>query len=382
MKLTHKIIKLLFSLCVILIAQNVFGQREIQSYEDMFTYDYALKYCLNLPIIEEFPDYWFLENFKAPAGIKSIEMYPYDDRVISKRYPTGTFKIKEQYISTKDFKVIHIYDPKNGFLKKTLLFPLNESIKNNDSILYKTYNYKIDEKHILIDVSYPNSEDMQAQYLYKKKTNNLVHIINNKRDTVYFSYKNTDIENFDLTVMEIKSTNIHYQITDSIFKNNSENYLNYTHSQEFYNNSNNGSTWLLTRKLHVNSKYVSSSKTEWNDDLISLNIETEYYRQDIKLKFASNKTINNIKIERNPVLNWGNNYLRIKKYLGLWYNEVKTYSPTSDMSFSLIKKSQKMWQSYMYGLKKTNSERSTKTGRIKIKKGNIYQNHEPLIIYN
>ncbi|WP_430613211.1 hypothetical protein [Flavobacterium sp. JP2137] len=380
MKLTHKIIKLLFSLCVILIGQNVFGQREIQPYEDMFTYDYALKYCLNLPIIEEFPDYWFIENFKAPAGIKSIEMYPYDDRVISKRYPSGTYKIKEKYISTQDFKVIHIYDPKNGFLKKTLLFPLNKSIKNNDSILYKTYNYKIDEKHILIDVSYPNSEDMHAQYLYKKETNNLVHLINNKRDTIYFSYKNTDIENFDLAVMEIKSKNIHYQITDSIFKNNSENHLNFTHSQEFYNN--NGSTLLLTSKLNVNSKYVSSSKTEWNDDLISLNIETEYYRQDIKLTFASNKTINNIKIERNPVLNWGNNYLRIKKLFGLWYKEVKTYSPTSDMSFSLIKKSQKMWQSYMYGLKKINSERSTKTGKIKIKEGNIYQNNEPLIIYN
>ncbi len=379
MKLTHKIIKLLFSLCVILIRQNAFRQREIQPYEDMFTYDYALKYCLNLPIIEEFPDYWFIENFKAPPGIKSIEMYPYDDRVISKRYPSGTFKIKEKYISTKDFKVIHLYDPKNGFLIRTLLFPINKDINNNDSILYKTYNYKIDEKHILIDVLYPNSDDMQAQYLYEKKTTNLVHLINNKKDTVYFSYKNTDIENFDQAVMEIKSTNIHYQITDLIFRNNSENYLNFTHSQKSYNN---GSTLLLTRKLNINSKYVSNSNTKWNDSLVNINIDTEYDRQDIKLTFAPNKTIINIKIERKPIWNFTNNYIRIKKLFGLWHKEVKTFSSTSDMNFNLIKKSQKVWQSYMYGLKKANSERSTKTGKIKIKKGNIYQNNEPLIIYN
>lgn len=380
MKLTHKIIKLVFSLCVIFLGQNAFGQREIQPYEDSFTYDYALKYSLNLPIIEEFPDYWFIDNFKAPTGIKSIEMYPYDDRVISKRYPNGTFKIKEKYISINDFKLIHIYDLKNGFLKKTLLFPLKKDINNNDSILYETYNYKIDEKHILIDVLYPNSDDMQVQYLYEKKTNNLVHLINNKRDTVYFSYKNTDIENFDQVVMEIKGTNIHYQITDLILRNNSEDHLNFTHSQKTYNN--NGSTLLLTRNLNINSKYVSSSNTKWNDSLVIINIDTEYNNQDIELTFTPNKTINNIKIERKPIRNYTNNYLRIKKLFGLWHKEVKTFSSRSDMNFNLIKKSQKVWQSYMYRLKKTNSERGTKTDKIKIKKGNIYQNNEPLIIYN
>ncbi|MBB1151124.1 hypothetical protein H4K35_13560 [Myroides sp. NP-2] len=378
MKIIKNILKLSYILGILLIGQNVLAQREIQPYEDSFTYDYALKYCLNLPIIEEFPDYWFIENFKAPKGIKSIEMYPYDNRVISKRYPSVTMKIKEKYISIKDFKLVHIYDLENGFLKKTLLFPLNRDINHNDSILYKTYNLKIDEKHILIDVSYPNSDDMQAQYLYEKKTNNLIYLINNKRDTVYFLYKNTGVKNLDQVVMEIKSSNINYQITDLIVRNNFDNLLNLNNLKK----SNNDSTLFFSKKLNVNSKYVSSSTTEWNDDSIRLNIDTEYYRQDIKLKFASNKTINNIKIERNPVLNWGNNYLRIKKLFGLWYKEVKTYSPTSDMSFSLVKKFQKMWQSYMYGLKKTNVERRTKTGKIKIVKGNIYQNHEPLIIYN
>src|SRR5690554_6932623 len=115
-----KYIKISFVLFFIFtIGENAYSQREIQPFENQFTYDYALKYYGNLNMKNSLKNNWyalyfFLENFKASPGIKHIEegnMAYLDD-------------VHYKYSSKRNY-----YYNEQGFLNKIVMITW---VKNND----------------------------------------------------------------------------------------------------------------------------------------------------------------------------------------------------------------------------------------------------------
>src|SRR5690554_5491861 len=107
---------IIFTLCVV---NKSYAQREIHPLESMFTYEYALKYYANAGIRDfiekEFgTTYFFLDNFKVPLGIKSIER-------ISKYY---------------------YYNQENGFLEKSIEIARNEENEKSKEEKIIEYSYR------------------------------------------------------------------------------------------------------------------------------------------------------------------------------------------------------------------------------------------------
>lgn len=184
MKFTYKIITITFLVGILLFTTKGFSQREISPFEEMFTYDYALKYYSNIGVMEEIPDYWFLENFRAPTGVKSIEESP--------TYPEYSV-IKKPYLSSRQDKKKHHYNLNNGFVEQTQLLIASTEIPSCTDTITFDYEYLFDEKQIVI-----NTENKQSLYLnhkqfvFDKQTKNLLLLVVNKKDSTFFNYNLKD----------------------------------------------------------------------------------------------------------------------------------------------------------------------------------------------
>ncbi len=330
MKLIHKIIKLVFSLCVIFLGQSVFGQREIQPYEDSFTYEYALKYYSNLPVREFFPEYFFLENFKAPKGVKIIE-------------DSFNIKLDNYYMRSTPMgaKDIHIFNSENGFMQKTLRY-YTRDIKNNEAPnpeLLKEFTYIFDSNTIKINVvmSYDKSS---TEYIFDNKTEHLTHIIKNYKDTVFFTYSKVDA--FELET---------YRDNDSIHFHKSSISHGRTTNLNFFANK------LIKKETNKHELYIKSE------------FENGYYDKmhfKIYLLFSSDKR-----------LQYFGSIMHRRLSSDLMTHDTKDFwrkrgfFDGKDSNMSLKRKKNKSF-SLIYNFEKNDNFKPFQRGIIRFKQNNIY----------
>lgn len=182
------------------------AQREIHPLEPTFTYDYAFKYYGNLTL----GDYWSLDNFKAPKGVKSIEQYEsfFHDSARSRAVHYYEWK-----------KRIYYYNKDTGFLEGTTTID-----RYNKKVLAQAYKYKTDSLHLIINVEHFSFDEKSnkavqqtvQQYIYDLKTENLIKIIYHKNTKNEQSIRYTYDENQkDLIDIKIDSTSTKQKISIS-----------------------------------------------------------------------------------------------------------------------------------------------------------------------
>ncbi|MEG0917051.1 MAG: hypothetical protein RSF68_08565 [Myroides sp.] len=177
------------------------AQREIHPLEPTFTYDYALKYYGNLTL----GDYWSLDNFKAPKGVKSIKQY-------ESFYDWNDFyRSRDRMLNGE--KKIYYYNKDTGFLERSIYLERNHKMKSTHF-----YSYKTDSLHLTISIknNYFAREfsTNTIQYIYDLKTENLLEIRynNDNKDFIKYTY---DKNQKDLTGVEDNSNWRRQEITIS-----------------------------------------------------------------------------------------------------------------------------------------------------------------------
>lgn len=285
MKLTHKIIKIVFSLCVIFLGQNVLGQRLISIYEPMYTYDYSLKLSLSAAVNEITSlNYYQIENFKAPIGVKFI----FD------KYDHGT-------------QVLYVYNPETGYLIRERHHQINEQgipIPNTSYIII--YEYSTNDNDLIIQKRNLSKNFLIKQYFFDKQKEVLNKTIV-ENSTYYYSHTDEIVPNYyTIDNLKIKYDNgtlseykkIKYEITtieDSLFKdtNNPFIYINeYIPLREFGN--------YRDRDIFITSK--SNYEKEASRIAKSFNSQVKKYvsheNNNIKLNFYLETYSEQNKIEK------------------------------------------------------------------------------------
>lgn len=159
--MNKKLSYLILTLLCIFSSTKSYSQREIHPLEQMFTYDF--KYYGNLTL----DNFWSLENFKAPRGIKSIEEY--------EEHSSENFRRRVSFFHSTNR--IHFYNEETGFLEKTITYDERNGFKEKRYI--QIYKYRIDGLNLIINVEYSffGKELYDSQYyryVYDLKTENLV----------------------------------------------------------------------------------------------------------------------------------------------------------------------------------------------------------------
>lgn len=195
----HPFFILLF--CLFCSITKSHAQREIHPLEPTFTYDYALKYYGNLTL----GDYWSLDNFKAPKGVKSIEQY-------ESFYDWNDFyRSRDRMLNGE--KNIYYYNKETGFLERSIYLDRNLKTKSTHF-----YSYKTDSLHLTISIKNNYfARDFTTntmQYIYDVKTENLLEIRynNDNKDFIKYTY---DKNQKDLTGVEDNSNWRRREITIS-----------------------------------------------------------------------------------------------------------------------------------------------------------------------
>ncbi|MGS4347106.1 hypothetical protein ACKUSY_16260 [Myroides odoratus] len=391
----------------------MYGQREIISVEESFTYEYALKYCINLPVLEHFPDYWFLENFMAPNRVKSIEVYPYKDKTTFLKRIPEQLVINGNYVNTDNCVFVHFYSIEHGFLERTMVYPYNKNtvVHNEESgILYKTYQYQIDEDTILIDVHYPNSEDRPMQYIFDKDSGNLLEIRKKLEDSTSFLYENDAnkfqksmlVEVIDKAEKYVINTSKSWQSTSSISSTSlGDNYIFYdkdeseiptvTFNRSIENIEDSTVTLVfsgreLRGKIERYDQYHVHQGSEVNYVFLFDNSKrlthSRSYREKIQKK--SYEIIGNIDLMRGNLGSIAREEVGpiTKRYL---FGLIEIPYDSREGDFSLVKRGKKKWArydkfriAYKYYYEGYDYK---KTDKIRIRNNTIFYGKVPLISY-
>ena len=257
-----KYIKISFVLFFIFtIGENAYSQREIQPFENQFTYDYALKYYGNLNMKNSLKNNWyalyfFLENFKASPGIKHIEegnMAYLDD-------------VHYKYSSKRNY-----YYNEQGFLNKIVMITW---VKNNDDQQFiKTekitneFEYKFTKEMIFI-----KNKDLtrgNCIYVFDKNKKQLIQMINinkHSNDTIFFQY--SDKRNSMVTEVKGKGTiltfsNDEYKVDSSTMP------VDYYTSEHYDSTENNPQVYGINRWDESGNEEIYSLRLLFNDNYIS-----------------------------------------------------------------------------------------------------------------
>ena len=193
----------IFSIFILFLAiqvtPKVYGQRELSFYEPMYTYDYSVKQHLALGIQKlAYDNYWFIENFKAPEGVKIIvENKPFDS------YPC--------------FRTFYIYDPNSKYLQRQISHRLDENgivVPNSMSGAIYEYDFQNDK----IEIKKKNLSDRTtvATFVFDQYTENLLELLRVVGDTLRYYYSDTIVpKKFivnDLKISSLKNK-INYEVT-------------------------------------------------------------------------------------------------------------------------------------------------------------------------
>ena len=168
-------LKLLYSLMTVFIFCPVtksYSQREIHPLEPMFTYDYALKYCSHLSIIDTDGDYWFIDNFKAPVGVETIQ----NNRDFY--YPVFN---RERVTAEPNYeKKIFNYNSATGYLQQSLYLKSLKRDNKFDTLQISTYKYSFENEKTIVEVI---TKDLYGLLgigdIYTEKSNSSKYIFEN-----------------------------------------------------------------------------------------------------------------------------------------------------------------------------------------------------------
>src|SRR5690554_116119 len=160
------------------VGNKSYSQREIHPLEPMFTYDYALRYHRNEGVREYIKDklcvsskLYFIENFKAPLGVKSIEVNT-DERI------NISFSIDFKHMEEM-FKTIYYYNSETGLLEKRVQVKPEPA---NENEVVTEYNYTTKNDSIIITTSH------NEEYIFNESSGNLLRIVNKCKDTIDLKY--------------------------------------------------------------------------------------------------------------------------------------------------------------------------------------------------
>lgn len=262
-KYSYKKISTTFLVIILLFTTKGFSQREILPIEEMFTQDYALKYYSNLAVMEVTPDYWFLENFRAPKGIKSME-----------EYPTNSFSLitRKHGFPAHKTKTIHHYNLESGFIEHSQI--VSEAPYYLDTLTLH-YEYIFEKNNIVI-----NTEDKKnlsvgtRQFVFDNKTKNLLLLVENKKDSTFFKYdlKNSTQVTETQSSSDSRTTN-HRPYFEEIAD---QNYIQ-LHFKDPILSKKNDTVYLIDKNVHVPHTKSGSIYFNITDDMILF--ETNYQNE-------------------------------------------------------------------------------------------------------
>ena len=222
MKVRQHINKLFCTLLFFSAGNKSYSQREIHPLEPMFTYDYALKYYSNLHVIGRVPNYWSIENFKAPIGVKTIKnLYDY------LYYPAD-----RRFGNTRGEKVYH-YNSDTGFLKEQLLLKITDKKEVADTLIIRSFTYHFDEDVTIIKSETKSSEyNGNTTYTFENQTGLLTKVTSSstifKDDNTQSTYSDTNeyhyITNNDIHLASINKIKLTTQTEDGKILQNERDY--------------------------------------------------------------------------------------------------------------------------------------------------------------
>lgn len=305
-------------------APNAYGQREIQPYEDSFTYDYAVKYYSNLPVRDFFSEYFLLESFKAPKGVTSI--------VETFSVPLDNYYMRSTPMGTKDF---HMFNVKNGFILKTLRYYTKDA--RNPELL-KEFTYKFSANDIKINVV-NLSDKSSTEYIFDNKTEHLTHLVKSNNDTVFFTY--SKIYPFELKAYR-NNDSIHYH-KNSI-----------SHGRT---NLNLDADELTEKEINKNEYYIKSEFEDGPYDKMHFNIYL-LFSLDKRLQYFGSKMYR--KLPSDLIISDNGDFWRKRGFFDL---------KSSNMS---LKRKKNKGFALIYNFKKNDNYRPFQRGIIRLKQKNIY----------
>ncbi|MDR2222417.1 MAG: hypothetical protein LBE34_06725 [Flavobacteriaceae bacterium] len=172
------ILDIFFSFLFVITNGTIYGQREISIYEPMYTMDFAKKHhlALGIQVLTDY-NYWFIENFKAPEGVKIVvENRPFNS---------------SQYVRT-----FYVYDTDNKYLNREISHRYNENgVVVANSMFGYTYEYNIQNSILEIEKKELNSQRSIAKYFFDNDNDNFLKLIQVGKDTLRYYYSNTILSN-------------------------------------------------------------------------------------------------------------------------------------------------------------------------------------------
>lgn len=351
MKVLQHINKLFCTLLFFSVGNKSYSQREIHPLEPMFTYDYALKYN-KTAFIQKFlstkfdVDYYFLENFKAPIGINSIEMITSDHGSPF----IGYSLIYKKGLDKKEFNKVIFYYNEDGFIEKSVEVVNKNKIKNQ-------YTYR--KLNGLIEIIASEHQ----RYTFDTETGNLLQLVN-KNDTIDFIYSSN--ESNLITKIQSKKGVYTFLYNEEIVKtraivNNTgrENKNQYRHLHIFLNEI---AYKFIIGNIFFDNKQVghfSITENYENSDLLSI---------EERFSFDQNQTLYCYYLEQNYKREGG-----IKGYI---IDQLEKKDPSHPLypSYKYKKRNNKKWNLI--------STDDKKLGVFKLTKKGVYFNNISIVQYN
>lgn len=262
MYFSYKAITTSFLVGILLFATKGFSQREILPFEELFTYEYALKYYSNIGIMEVTPDYWFLENFMAPKGVKSIEEYPNSFSLIARKHSLPAHKTK----------TIHHYNLESGFVEHSQI--VSEAPSYLDTLTLH-YEYIFEENNIVINIEDKRNLSVSTrQFVFDSETKNLLLLVENKKDTTFFKYdlKNNTQVTETQSNSDSRTTNHRPYFEEIADQNNIQ-----LHFKNTILSKKNDTVHLIGKNVHVPHTKSGSIHFNITDDMILF--ETNYQNE-------------------------------------------------------------------------------------------------------
>jgi len=416
----HPFFILLF--CLFCSITKSHAQREIHPLEPTFTYDYALKYYGNLTL----GDYWSLDNFKAPKGVKSIEQYEsfFHDSARSRA-------IHYKYWG----KRIYYYNKDIGFLERTVNFDTDNQTKKSTQV----YRYKTDSLHLIINVEYfsfgEKSNKAVQQYIYDLRTENLTKTIYNKNTKSEQSTRYTYDENQkDLIDIKIDNTSTKQEIStsydtlkpidkikyyistrigkkykfknDSVYLNKEETLVNLSRRRlslktfsTGYKTINNGKS---NREYYENLSQTESNYIDFGTNYIYYNLGYPRYTSDYPrpidrlgtFKFPQTGTFLFDEKGKLSFIKYHTDIIRENFYTNNrnsrypWMpetereNRISIIKKKNDIKWTFITYNELQLKKKLFSRYSRFKTKKRQEANYKIKNGSIYKDNNPIIIYN
>ncbi len=348
-----------------------YSQREIHPLEPMFTYDYALKYYGNVGVIDLIDKnfgakFCSIENFKAPVGLKRIELSD-DEHFMSLALSTKRMKLH---------KIIYYYNSDTGFLEKRV----KERPKlNNEEDAVTEYLYTFKNNQIIIRTS------QNEEYTFDEKTGNLLQLITSQNDTIDFLYSIENIHH----VLEVNSSNSSKKF---VYKNKEvlqENTFEFFAEKHYY---------VPDKRNLLTDKVIIANQTDLKFEGVPTPysvyiISNDYYievstlfvpRRTIGLLFDDTKKLIAYHINEEPPaygLTDKPNSLFSKSMSDYYAKLRKRSKPNYSITFKKLDK--KKWGQYLYDYNhKRLRYKKQNQGYFTIENDKIYFKNIPLIVYD